>query len=84
MKLQQKLQDHWSGGSFPECIREIYASTPDCDRAMRLLVAHICELCNKAIFKDLIHEGGDFAVECFECIFEDMASGGAWQRFGSF
>ncbi|KAF2187414.1 hypothetical protein K469DRAFT_489988, partial [Zopfia rhizophila CBS 207.26] len=70
-KLQLKLQDLWTSDLFPECIREIYASTPDNDRAMRAAVVevasvHVHELGMKAIFKDLIREGGDFAVEYFE------------------
>jgi len=70
-KLQLKLQDLWTSDLFPECIREIYASTPDSDRAMRAAVVEVAsvrihELGMKAIFKDLIREGGDFAVEYFE------------------
>ncbi|KAF2181491.1 hypothetical protein K469DRAFT_589178 [Zopfia rhizophila CBS 207.26] len=72
-KLQLKLQDLWTSDSFPECVREIYASTPNSDRAMRSAVVevarvHVRELGKKAIFKDLIREGGDFAVEYFESI----------------
>jgi hypothetical protein len=72
-KLKQRLQTLWTCDSFPDCIREIYASTPDSDRAMRSAVVkvakdHARELGKKAIFKDLIHEGGDFAVDFFESI----------------
>lgn len=72
-KLQQKLQDLWTSDSFPECIREIYATTPENDLRMRSAVveiakAHIGELGSKDIFKDLIREGGEFAVQCFESV----------------
>jgi hypothetical protein len=72
-KLQRKLEDLWSNDSFPECIREIYASTPESDRAMRSVVLkvakiHAGELSKMSIFKDLIREGGDFAVQYFESI----------------
>ena len=30
--------------------------------------AHVRELSKKATFKDLIREGGDFAVDCFESV----------------
>jgi hypothetical protein len=72
-KLQGKLQTLWTSDSFPECVREIYSSTPDSDRTMRSAVfevakTHIRELGKKTIFKDLICEGGDFAVDCFESV----------------
>ncbi|KAH7119540.1 hypothetical protein B0J11DRAFT_582072 [Dendryphion nanum] len=72
-KLQRKLQDLWTSDSFPECIREVYASTPSSDRAIRSTVVEVVsvrklDLGKKAIFKDLIHEGGDFVVDYFERI----------------
>ncbi|KAF2006466.1 hypothetical protein P154DRAFT_422103 [Amniculicola lignicola CBS 123094] len=73
VKLQQKLQELWMSDSFPECIREIYATTPESDRVMRSAVVevakeHVRELGKKVVFKDLIHEGGDFAVDYFESV----------------
>jgi hypothetical protein len=73
VKLQLKLQDLWTSDSFPDCVREVYASTPNTDRGMRSAVVevarvHASELCCKAIFKELIREGGDFAVDFFESI----------------
>ncbi|KAL5370866.1 hypothetical protein PMIN02_013007 [Paraphaeosphaeria minitans] len=72
-KLQQKLQELWTSESFPECIREVYATTPESDRAMRSAVVEVAknyvrELGKKVVFKDLIHEGGDFAVDYFESV----------------
>jgi hypothetical protein len=72
-KLQQKLQELWTSDSFPECIREVYATTLESDRAMRSAVVeiaknHVKELGKKVVFKDLIHEGGDFTVDYFESI----------------
>ncbi|KAH9873079.1 hypothetical protein J1614_005476 [Plenodomus biglobosus] len=72
-KLKQKLQDLWADDSFPECIREVYATTPDGDHAMRSAVVevakvHVKKLGKKAVFKDLIHEGGDFTVQYFESV----------------
>jgi hypothetical protein len=80
-KLKLKLQDLWTSDSFPECVREIYASTLDSDQAMRSTVvevarAHIHELGKKAIFKGLIREGGDFAVELFESVMFSGPLGG--------
>jgi hypothetical protein len=72
-KLQQKLQKLWISDSFPECIREVYATTPESDRAMRSAVVevardHVIELGKKVVFKDLIREGGDFVVQYFESV----------------
>jgi hypothetical protein len=72
-KLEQKLQELWKSESFPECIREVYATTPESDRTMRFAVVkiakdHVRELGKKVAFKDLIHEGGDFAVDYFESV----------------
>jgi hypothetical protein len=66
-KLQRKLQELLTSDSFPECIREIYATTSESDRTMRSTVVevakdHVRELGKKAAFKDLIYEGGDFVV----------------------
>lgn len=70
-KLRQKLQSLWKCDTFPDCIREVYTSTPESDLAMRSAVvevskAHVIDLGKKADFKELIHEGGDFAVHLFE------------------
>jgi hypothetical protein len=70
-KLQQKLRDLRTCDSFSECVREVYTTTPDSDRAMRSAVVevaktHIVDFGKKAAFKDLIHQGGDFAVDLFE------------------
>lgn len=72
-KLQQKLEELWTSESFPECIREVYATTPESDRAMRSAVVevakdHVRELGKMVLFKDLLREGGDFAVDYFESV----------------
>lgn len=72
-KLKQKLEVLWADNSFPECIREVFATTPDGDHAMRSAVVevakmHMKELGKKDVFKDLIHEGGDFTVQYFESV----------------
>lgn len=70
VKLQQNLQDLGTSESFPECIREVYATTPENDCAMRSAVIevateHVGELGRKTLFKDLIREGGDYPVDYF-------------------
>lgn len=72
-KLKRKLQDLWKDDYFPDCIRYIYENTPDSDQAMRSAVVevakvHVKELVKKTSFKDLIYDGGDFAVQCFESV----------------
>lgn len=73
VKLKEKLSNLWTDDSFPDCIREIYANTPESDNVMRPAVvevakAHVQVLATKNEFKDLIREGGDFALQCFESI----------------
>jgi hypothetical protein len=73
LKLTDKLHDQWSSESFPDCIREIYESTPQSDRTMkdavvRVAKQHARELAEKDIFKDLIREGGDFPVDYLESL----------------
>jgi len=95
-KIRQKLKNLWACDSFPDCVREVYASTPDGDRAMRSAVVevasmHARELSKKAMFKDLIREGGEFAVDFVESITESttyqeplrISSGGVGKKFGS-
>ena len=72
-KLKKKLLNLWKDDSFPDCIREIYATTRDRDQAMRSAVVdiakvHAKELVTKTAFKDLIHDGGDFAVQYFQSV----------------
>jgi hypothetical protein len=72
-KLQRKLEKPWTSDSFSECIREIYATTSESDRTMRNAIVevakdHARELGKNAVFKDLIHEGGDFVVQYFESV----------------
>jgi DNA primase large subunit len=33
-KFQQKLEELWTSESFPDCIREVHATTLESDRAM--------------------------------------------------
>ncbi|OCK74090.1 hypothetical protein K432DRAFT_410158 [Lepidopterella palustris CBS 459.81] len=67
-KFQEKLKDLWRSNLFPECVREVYRSTYKRDRAMRSTVVeaaatYVRKLGTKGIFKDLIREGRDFAVD---------------------
>jgi hypothetical protein len=67
-KLRQKLQDLWDTELFPECVRNVYASTAKRDCMMRFAIveiaaAHARALDKKEIFKELLQEGGDFAVD---------------------
>ena len=67
-KLQKKLKSGWMSDSFPDCIRQVYASTYNTHSSIRSIVvevavAHARELGKKEIFKDLLKEGGDFVVE---------------------
>ncbi|KAF2181195.1 hypothetical protein K469DRAFT_589870, partial [Zopfia rhizophila CBS 207.26] len=70
-KFKRNLEELWMSDSFPECVREVYKSTYERDRALRSVVVevaatHAHDLGSKEIFKDLICEGGDFVVDYFE------------------
>ena len=72
-KLKSKVKTLWDGDSFPDCIREVYASTTDSNCSMRLAVlevatAHARELRDKETFTDLLREGGDFSVEYVDAL----------------
>jgi hypothetical protein len=67
-KLQEKLKGHWMSDSFPECIREVYSTTSNTDQEMRPAVVEVAtayaqHLGKKEIFKNVLQEGGDFAVD---------------------
>jgi hypothetical protein len=67
-KLRQKLQDLWDTELFPECVRDVYAATAKRDCMMRsaiveIAAAHARGLGEKEVFKELLREGGDFAVD---------------------
>lgn len=67
-RFQENLKRLWMSNLFPECIREVYASTQNSDSKMRSAVveiatAHARELGEKEIFRELLMDGGDFAVE---------------------
>lgn len=58
---------------FSECVQEIFATTLDGDRAMRSAVVevaktHILKPGKKDTFKNLMHEGGNFAADLFEAV----------------
>jgi hypothetical protein len=66
-KFQLQLTVDWSGGSFFDCIKEVYAMVDS--NALRVAVvqtavAHFHELATKASFVNLLREGGDFACDC--------------------
>ncbi|KAH8702856.1 hypothetical protein GQ44DRAFT_732657 [Phaeosphaeriaceae sp. PMI808] len=72
-KLKEKLKEFWKSDSFPECVREIYASTSDSDRQMRSAVvevaaAHARVLSETDNFKVLLREGGDFTADYIDAL----------------
>ncbi|EUC27104.1 hypothetical protein COCCADRAFT_42063 [Bipolaris zeicola 26-R-13] len=71
--LSQDIKDDPALLKESQCIREIYATTPENDLGMRSAVVeiakvHVKALGSKDIFKNLIREGGDFAVQYFESV----------------
>ncbi|KAK7177395.1 hypothetical protein PSPO01_16561 [Paraphaeosphaeria sporulosa] len=67
-KFQREASEKWNSDLFLACIWEAYQSVPDIPRTIRsalidIAVVHASEVVQKESFKDLVHEGGDFAVD---------------------
>lgn len=68
-KFELQLQQHWISDTFPDCVREVYATSLGTDlRTIRSAVVyavsqHKQSLIQKRSFQELIREGGDFAVD---------------------
>ncbi|KID95710.1 hypothetical protein MAJ_08356, partial [Metarhizium majus ARSEF 297] len=67
-KFQAKITKLWVSEVFVDCIRDVYRSTSDEKCKMRGAVVyvvhqHVSELWGKGPFKELLREGGDFAVD---------------------
>lgn len=67
-KLRLKVQELWVSETFVDCIRDVYQSTIDPDCEMRKVVvetawSHFKSLWGKKPFRELVREGGDFAVD---------------------
>ncbi|EFY89471.1 BTB/POZ domain-containing protein [Metarhizium acridum CQMa 102] len=67
-KFKAKITKLWVTELFVDCIRDVYQSTSDEKCKMRQAVVdvvnqHRSELWQRRPFKDLVREGGDFAVD---------------------
>jgi hypothetical protein len=68
-KFKLQLKEQWKSDAFPDCIREVYATSEETQAAgtRRAVVEeaalHRKELVQKRLFRDLIRELGDFAVD---------------------
>lgn len=79
-KLQETLRNNWMSDAFPECVREMYASTQNSDSEIRSFVveiarAHARELGKKETFRELLQEGGDFTVEYVDALTKNIEGG---------
>ncbi|KAJ2987547.1 hypothetical protein NUW58_g4446 [Xylaria curta] len=67
-RFESKLQKLWVSELFVDCIREVYDTTTELEHGLRnavveVALTHRAELWGKSAFRDLVHEGGDFAVD---------------------
>ncbi|KAI8626743.1 BTB/POZ domain-containing protein [Xylariaceae sp. FL1651] len=67
-KFESTIREQWVHEEFPNCVREIYESTPENNRGLRDIVLnttreHLSELWEKTDFKGLVSNGGDFVVD---------------------
>ncbi|KAG9249985.1 BTB/POZ domain-containing protein [Emericellopsis atlantica] len=70
-RFKSKISRLWVSEIFPDCIREVYGSTSDPNCDMRKAVVEVTrenrgELWVKKAYRELIHEGGDFAVDLMD------------------
>jgi hypothetical protein len=67
-QFESQLQQLWASETFPECIREVYRTSIQSPAALRTIVIDVTVqnrvgLLQKRAFKDLLREGGDFALD---------------------
>ncbi|KAL5401305.1 hypothetical protein PMIN03_011631 [Paraphaeosphaeria minitans] len=76
--FQREASEKWNSDLFLACIWEAYQSVPDVPRTIRsalidIVVVHASEIAVKERFKDLVHEGGDFAADYVERLLQVQA-----------
>ncbi|GAW25092.1 putative BTB POZ domain-containing protein [Rosellinia necatrix] len=67
-RFKSKLRQLWVSDRIVDCIREIYMTTVGTEHELRNAVTdiakeHRSELWKKNAFRDLVHNGDDFAAE---------------------
>ncbi|KAI0435670.1 BTB/POZ domain-containing protein [Xylaria telfairii] len=67
-RLKSSLEKLWVSELLSDCIREVYASTTESESELRNSVVevaqtHRIDLWKRKEFRDLLREGGDFAVD---------------------
>ncbi|KAI0859613.1 BTB/POZ domain-containing protein [Xylaria cubensis] len=67
-RFRSKLEELWVSELLFDCIREIYASTTPLEVGLRNAVVEVAavrrnDLWGKVAFQNLLHDGGDFAVD---------------------
>ncbi|KAJ2985015.1 hypothetical protein NUW58_g5757 [Xylaria curta] len=67
-RFKSKLGRIWVSELLADCVREVYASTTKCEHGLRSAVVEVAytygaQLWEKKGFRDLIRDGGDFAVD---------------------
>lgn len=77
-RFKSKLGPDWVCDELVACIREIYKNTTESETGLRRAVVEAAhksgpELWQKKEFRDLVSEGGDFAVDM-------MGISTGWQR----
>ncbi|OBT81433.1 hypothetical protein VE02_09947, partial [Pseudogymnoascus sp. 03VT05] len=68
-KFKLQLKEYWKSDAFPNCIREVYATSEETQAAgTRKVVVeeaalHRKDLVQKLLFRDLFRDLGDFALD---------------------
>lgn len=70
-RQDERLQGQWTCADLVDCIREVYGKTKGDGDKMRALISgvayqHQARLWKDAAFRQLIRDGGDFAVDMIE------------------
>jgi len=67
-RFKLKLNKLWVSELLVHCVREVYASTTKSEHGPRSAVVEVAytyraNLWQRKAFRDLVHDGGDFAVD---------------------
>ncbi|KAI1181521.1 hypothetical protein F5B17DRAFT_277152 [Nemania serpens] len=67
-RFKLKLDRLWISELLVDCVREVYASTTESEHGLRSVVIEVAytyraDLWQRKEFRDLVHDGGDFAVD---------------------
>ena len=79
-KFSDLLERLWVSERFVDCITDVFENTLPEDDGLRKVVVrtvaqHRWELLQKRVFQNLLHQGGDFAVDLTQILARPQSDG---------